>query len=143
MTGFHLVPDLKPRRLQNLFWLNIKLKTDNTVQDYSSEKTLLGFLLRRNKWPHDWPLEIFKEVITMKFEPTAKSHLLRELATVWTSNYRASLNDALDDWDAGYAVGILNACSLIGITDEDIERTKELARRIVDYENEKELQLHK
>jgi hypothetical protein len=35
------------------------------------------------------------------------------------------------------------ARGLPGITDEEIERTKELARRIVDYENEMELQLHK
>jgi hypothetical protein len=76
----------------------------------------------------------------MKFQPTAKSHLLRELATVYTKNYRASLNKSLTDWDAGYCLGILNACTIVGISDEEIERTKEIARRIADYENEKQLQ---
>jgi hypothetical protein len=75
----------------------------------------------------------------MKFEPTAKSHLLRELATVYTSNYRAAGNNSLTDWNAGYCLGILNACAIVGISDEEIERTKEIARRIVDYENEKQL----
>lgn len=76
----------------------------------------------------------------MKFQPTAKSHLLRELATVYTANYRASLDKSLTDFDAGYCLGLLNACALVGIPDEDVERTKDLARRIVDYEKEKQMQ---
>jgi hypothetical protein len=76
----------------------------------------------------------------MKFEPTAKNLALRKYQEIYTSNYRLYCQKSLNAWKDGHESGAYAICKAIGVTEEEISRIREVARKIVDYENEKQLQ---
>jgi hypothetical protein len=76
----------------------------------------------------------------MKFEPTAKDLVLCKYQEIYTSNYRLYCQKRLDSWDYGRESGAYAICKAIGVTEEEISRIREIAKRIVDFENEKQLQ---
>jgi hypothetical protein len=76
----------------------------------------------------------------MKFEPTTKDLALCKYQEIYTSNYRRYCLKNLDAWEYGRESGAYAICKAIGVTEEEISRIREIAKRIVDFENEKQLQ---
>ena len=76
----------------------------------------------------------------MKFKPTVKQLALRRYQEIYTSTYRLYCRRRLDSWDEGFETGAESICLAIGITETELKRIREIARKIVDYELEKKMQ---
>jgi hypothetical protein len=78
----------------------------------------------------------------MKFEPTARELALREYRKLYEKSYRYYLerNNHMETEYNRMCRGACRICLAIGFTTDDIAHVEELTRRIVDLEEEKQLQ---